>query len=77
MHSISVILNLHPLVSCFPSSQLTLPEGTQARWGHTITACRMCPGRVHATTFGGCPKYLHGNDAQQKLAETLVMEFGE
>ena len=44
----------------------------------------MCPGRVHATTFGGCPKYVRENDAQQKLAdahqkvaETLVMEFGE
>ena len=76
-HSISMILNLHPPVSCLPSPQLTLPEGTQARFGHTLTACRMCPGRVHATTFGKCPKYVRGDDAKQKLAETLVMEFGE
>ena len=40
-------------------------------------ACRMCPGRVHTTTFGGCPQFVLGHDAKQKLAETLVMEFGE
>ena len=68
-----MILNSHPSVTCLPSSQLTLPEGTQARFGHTLMACKMCPGRVHATTLGGCPKYAHG----QKLAETFVMEFGE
>ena len=74
-----MILNLHPPVSCLPSPQLTLPEGTPPRWGHTLTACRMCPGRVHATTFGGCPDYVYGqpDDAQPKLAETTVMEFGE
>ena len=74
-----MILNLHPPVSCLPSPQLTLPEGTQAHCGHTITACRMCSGRVHATTFGGCPNLLLGqlDDAQPKIAETTVMEFGE
>ena len=74
-----MILNIHPPVSCLPSSQLTLPEGTQARCGHTLTACRMCPGRIHATTFGGCPNYVFGQPdyAQPKIAETLVMEFGE
>ena len=70
---------IHWSVSCFPSPQLTLPEGTLPRWGHTVTACRMCPGRVHATTFGGCPYFVHGqlDVARPKIAETTVMEFGE
>ena len=74
-----MILNLYPLVSSLLSSQLTLPEGAQARCGHTLTACRMCPGRVHATTFGGCPKHRFGqpDDDRPKIAETTVMEFGE
>ena len=72
-----MILNLHLPVSCHPSPQLALPEGTQAQFGHTLTACRMCPGGVHSTTFGGCPQYVFGADAKQKLAETTVMEFGE
>ena len=70
-------MNLHPSVSCLPSLQLTLPEGTQARFGHTLTACRMCPDRINTTTFGGCPKFVFGDDAKQKLSETTVMEFGE
>ena len=62
-----------------PSPQLTLPEGTQPRWGHTLTACSVCPGRVHATTFGGVPEGQWGkpDDAAQKLAETTVMEFSK
>ena len=60
-------------------TQLTLPEGTQPRWGHTLTACSVCPGRVHATTFGGVPEgqLEKSDDAKQKLAETTVMEFGK
>ena len=60
-------------------TQLTLPEGTQPRWGHTLTACSVCPGRVHTTTFGGVPEGQLGklDDAKQKLAETTVMEFGK
>ena len=72
-----MIFNLHPSISCLPSPQLTLPECTQARFGHTLTACRMCPDRVNTTTFGGCPQYVIGADAKEKLAETTVMEFGE
>ena len=72
-------MRLYPPVTCPPSPQLTLPEGTQPRWGHTLTACSVCPGRVHATTFGGVPEGQVGKsaDAKQKLAETTVMEFGE
>ena len=60
-------------------TQLTFPEGTQPRWGHTLTAYRVCPGQVHATTFGGVPEGQLGkpDDAKQKLAETAVMEFGK
>ena len=79
MHS--MILNLHPVVTCLLSPQLTLPEGTQSHFGHTLTACRVCPGQVHATTFGGSPKFEYHlgklDDAHLKLAETTVMEFGE
>ena len=61
------------------SPQLTLPEGTQPRRGHTLTACSVCPGRIHTTTFGGIPAGQFGilDDAKEKLAETIVMEFGE
>ena len=76
-YSISMILNLHPSAQLSPSPQLTLPEDTQARFGHTFTACRMCPDQVNATSFGGCPKFVFGDYAKQKLAETTVMEFGE
>ena len=72
-------LNLHPPVSCLPSPQLTLPEGTQPRWAHTLTACKMEESRVHATTFGGCPSYdpKRTDDSIPKLADTTVLEFGE
>ena len=68
-----------PPVSCLPSPQLTLPKGTQPRWGHTLTSCTMVESRVHATTFGGCPS-LDPNgtfEDDPKLADTSVMEFGE
>ena len=73
------ILNLHPPVSCLPSPQLTLPEGTQPRWAHTLTAFKMDQGRVHATTFGGCSRYIleESDDDRPKLADTTVLEFGE
>jgi len=72
-------LNAHPAVSCLPSPQLTLPEGTQPRYGHTLTSCRMGESRVHATTFGGCPHYDpdRSYDDDPKLADTMVLEFGE
>ena len=73
------ILNLHPPVSCLPSPQLTLPEGTQPRWGHTLTAFKMGKGRVHATTFGGGSKWDSERRDRDipKLADTTVLEFGE
>ena len=81
VHSIYSLffLNLHPPVSCLPSPQLTLPEGTQPRWGHTLTSCMIRESRVHTTTFGGCPHYdlITPVDDLPKLADTAVMEFGE
>ena len=73
------ILNVHPPVSCLPSPQLTLPEGTQPRYAHTLTAFKMDQGRVHATTFGGCPSFDpdRPDDDDPKLADTAVLEFGE
>ena len=72
-------LNLHPPFSCLPSPQLTLPKGTQPRWGHTLTSCRMGENRIHVTTFGGGSKYYPGiKDSDiPKLADTTVLEFGE
>ena len=71
-------LNPHPPVSCHSPPQLTLPEGTQPRWGHTLTCCRMGESRVHATTFGGCSLYDHKTSINDrpKLADTMVLEFG-
>ena len=64
---------------CLPSLQLTLPEGTQPRWGHTVTSFRLNEDRVHATTFGGCLDWDSNRslDDYPKLADTTVMEFGE
>ena len=61
------------------SLQLTLPEGTKPRWGHTVTSFRLNEDIIHATTFGGCP-YEDPNksdDDLPKLTDTTVMEFGE
>ena len=72
-------LNPHPPVSCLPSPQLILPEGTQPRWGHTLTSCTMGESRIHATTFGGSPSYDPKRTwvTHPKLADTTVLEFGE
>jgi len=39
----------------------------------------MGESRVHATTFGGRPRYdpNTSDDDQPKLADTMVLEFGE
>ena len=59
--------------------QLTLPEDAQPRMWHTATALSLGPGWTQVTMFGGCPKYESGKPeaAQQKLAKTTVLEFGE
>ena len=46
---------------------------------HTATALSLGPGQTQVTMFGGCPKYERGksDDAQQKLAKTTVLDFGE
>ena len=68
-----------PWIMLLPSLQLTLPEGTQPRWGHTVTSFQLDEDWVHATTFGGCPDYdsKRSEDDDPKLADTTVMEFGE
>ena len=62
-----------------PSPQLTPPEGAQPWVWHTVTAFSLGPGRMQVIMFGGCPKWEEGKseDAQPKLAETTVLEFGE
>ena len=59
--------------------QLNLPEGGQPRMWHTATALNLWPGRTQVITFGGTPKWERGKSdtAQQKLAKTAVVEFGE
>ena len=65
----------YPLNS-LPSPQLTFPEG---RMWHSTTALSLGPGWTQVTMFGGCPKWESGksHDAQQKLAKTTVLDFGE
>ena len=62
-----------------PSPQLILPEGAQPRMSHTDTALSLGPGWTQVTMFGGCPKWELGKSlyAQQKLAKTTVLDFGE
>ena len=59
--------------------QLTFPKGAQPRMWHTVTALSLGPVRTQVTMFGGCPKWERGktDDAQQKVAETTVLDFGE
>ena len=59
-----------------PSPQLTLPEG---RMWHSTTPLSLGLGWTQVTMFGGCPKWESGksHDAQQKLAKTTVLDFGE
>ena len=61
------------------SLQLTLPGDAQPRVWHTATALSLWPERTQVTMFGGCPKFESGksDNAQQKLAKTTVLEFGE
>ena len=70
---------MHHRLCCLSSLQLTLPEGTQPRCGHTVTSFRPDEETVHTTTFGGCPEYdpKRSYDDDPKLADTTVMEFGE
>ena len=70
---------MHHGLCGLPSLQLTLPEGTQPRWGHTVTSYQVDDNNIHATTFGGCPDYnpSRSDDDDPKLADTTVMEFGE
>lgn len=80
-HMQDAMHNLWPTSTCqfLFSSQLTLSEGTGARFGHSITSYHACSGLIHTTTFGGSPKFERGKsaDKHQKKAETIVMEFGE
>ena len=61
------------------SPQLTLPEDAKPHLLHTATALCSGPGQTEVIMFGGCPKFESGKsfDAQQKLAKTTVLEFGE
>ena len=70
---------MHHGLCGLPSLQLTLPEGTQPRYGHTVTSYQVDERRIHTTTFGGCPDFVSGRllDDDPKLADTTVMEFGE
>ena len=76
---VNTLDNMYHGLCCPPSPQLTLPEGTQPRFGHTVTSFRLGEDRVCATTFGGCPEYnpIRSYDDHPKLADTTVMEFGE
>ena len=58
--------------------QLALPGGTQARLRHTVTAFSLEPERTQVTMLGGCPKWdlEKPPQAQAKIAETTVLEFG-
>ena len=62
-----------------PSLQLSLHEAAQTRLRHTTTALNLEPGRTQVIMFGGCPKWDWGKSlcAQQQLAKTTVLEFGE
>ena len=70
---------MHYGLCALPSLQLTLREGAQPRWGHTVTSFQLDKYRVQVTTFGGSPDFDFSRSADDhtKLADTTVMEFGE
>ena len=69
----------HIFSQFLPSLQLTLHEAAQTRLRHTTTALSLEPGRTRIILFGGCPKWQWKilEFAQQKIAKTTVLEFGE
>ena len=70
---------MHHGLCSLPSLQLPLPEGTQPRYGHTVTSYQVDERTIHTTTFGGCPEWdsKRSLDDDPKLADTTVMEFGK
>jgi len=73
--SLYYMLMIHDFLS---APQLALPEGTQARLRHTVTAFSLEPERTQVTMLGGCPKWdlEKPPQAQSKISETTVLEFG-
>ena len=59
--------------------QLSLPEDVQTRMGHTATALCLGSGKTQVTMFGGCLKFEleKSNNAQEKIANTTLLEFGK
>ena len=61
--------------------QLMFHEAGQPRLRHTTTALCLQPGWTRVIMFGGCPKWEwewdKPLDAQQKLAKTIVLDFGK
>ena len=59
--------------------QLTFHETAQTRLRHTVAALSLGPGWTQVIMFGGSPKWKWGKSvyAQQQLAKTTVLEFGE
>ena len=66
--------NLYP-----KSLQLSVPKDVQPRMGHTATALSLGLGKTQVTMFGGCLKFEleKSHNAQEKIAETTLLEFGK
>ena len=49
------------------------------RYAHSATAIALVPGLTEVTIFGGSPQFnpKNSDDDEPKIAETIVMTFGE
>lgn len=65
---------------CHDHLQVTLPDGTLPRWGHSVTAITVCPGLEDVIMFGGRTDEYVPNKLMKdfhRIAETTIMTFGE
>ena len=64
---------------CCDDVQVTLPDGTLPRRGHSLTAINLCPGLEDVISFGGVPDYDANRPLKDypRLAETMIITFGE
>ena len=64
---------------CCDDVQVTLPDGTLPRLGHSLTTINLCPGLEDVISFGGSPDYDSRQPLKERprMAETMIITCGE
>ena len=64
--------------ACCDHLQVTLPDGTPPRWGHSVTTITLCPGLENVTMFGGSTVNLQSSAKKQpRISKTTVITFSK